>query len=280
MKGLKCILLLASIWLIWETAFTATESSYATLRIITPEQSFTLTNSALLSHPNLTQVTINNDRAYPNKIMHHKVIPLCKLLAPFHIRQHDIVEFIAKDNFHVYVPALKIMDCSKNASIAMLAIEPASKWPIIDNHTGLTAGPYEIIWLYPKRSYISNEYWAWSVITVKIIRKFNYQQVLAPPETTNSSIANGYKIYISHCEGCHMMNHFGKSKIGPDLNCPKNPLDYYPNITQLKKFIRDPKSVRSLPQGRMSGSDKQSLSDKDLDDLIQFFAYMNIKKQC
>lgn len=182
MKGLKYIFLLVGIWLIWEPAFTATKSSNTTLQIITPKQSFTLTNPELLSHPDLTQVTINNDRAYPKKIMHHKVIPLCKLLAPFHIRQHDLIEFIAHDNFHVYVPAVKIMDCSKNASIAMLAIEPASKWPIIDNYTGLTAGPYEIIWLYPERSYISNEYWAWSVITIKIIRKLNYQHVLAPPK--------------------------------------------------------------------------------------------------
>ncbi len=280
MNGLKYSLLVIGIWLVWETASTASESANNTLRIITPNQSLTLTQSELLSHPDLSQVSINNDRAYPNKLMHHKAIPLCKLLAPFHIRQQDIIEFIAKDNFHVYVPSLKIMDCSKNASIAMLAIEPASKWPIIDNHTGLTAGPYEIIWLYPNRSYISNEYWAWSVTKIKIIRKLNYQQVLAPPQKTNSSIINGHKIYISHCEGCHMINHVGKSDIGPDLNCPKNPLDYYPNLTQLKKFIRDPKSVRSLPKGRMSGSDKHSLSDNDLDDLIKFFSYMHTKKQC
>ncbi|OEH45786.1 hypothetical protein lpari_03299 [Legionella parisiensis] len=182
MKGLKYIFLLVSICIIWETAFSRTESSNTSLQIITPKQSFTLTNPELLSHPYLTQVTINNDRAYPNKIMPHKVIPLCKLLAPFQIRQHDIIELIAKDNFHVYVPAVKIMDCSKNASIAMLAIEPVSKWPIIDNNTGLTAGPYEIIWLYPERSYISNEYWAWSITTIKIIRKLNYQHVLAPPK--------------------------------------------------------------------------------------------------
>ncbi|MCW8444107.1 cytochrome c [Fluoribacter gormanii] len=280
MKGLKYSFLLIGLWLISETACTSNESSYSALHIASPNKSFTLTKSELLSHPDLTQVTINNDRAYPNKVMHHKAIPLCKLLAPFHIRQQDIIEFIAKDNFHVYVPARKIMDCSKNASIAMLAIEPISKWPVIDNHTGLTAGPYEIIWLYPERSYISNEYWAWSVMTIKISQKLNYQHVLAPPKTTNASIANGYKIYISHCEGCHMINHVGKSDIGPDLNCPKNPLNYYPNITQLKKFIRDPKSVRTLPQSRMSGSDKQSLSDNDLDDLIKFFAYMNTKKQC
>ncbi|PWY56476.1 cytochrome c, class I [Legionella qingyii] len=280
MKGLKYSFLLIGLWLIWKTAYTSSESSYSALQIASPNKSFTLTKSELLTHPDLTQVTINNDRAYPNRVMHHKAIPLCKLLAPFHIGQQDIIEFIAKDNFHVYVPSHKIMDCSKNSSIAMLAIEPISKWPIIDNHTGLTAGPYEIIWLYPERSYISNEYWAWSVITIKISRELNYQHVLAPPKTTNASIANGYKIYISHCEGCHMINHVGKSDIGPDLNCPKNPLNYYPNITQLKKFIRDPESVRILPQGRMSGSDKQFLSDNDLDDLIKFFAYMNTKKQC
>ncbi|CAM2968517.1 putative signal peptide protein [Legionella steigerwaltii] len=279
MIRLKYVLLIG-IWLTLGTAFATNESSDTALRIITPNQTFTLTRSELLSHPFLTQVTINNDRAYPNKIMHHKVIPLCKLLAPFHIKQQDIIEFIAKDNFHVYVPSIKVMNCGKNASIAMLAIEPKSKWPIIDNHTGHTAGPYEVIWLHPERSYISNEYWAWSVIAIKISPTLDYQHVLAPPKTTSPSIINGYKIYISHCEGCHMMNRIGKSDIGPDLNCPKNPLDYYPNIVQLKQFIRDPKSVRSFPQARMSGSDKQFLSDNDLDDLIKFFAYMNTKKQC
>ncbi|WP_454783234.1 c-type cytochrome [Legionella sp. WA2022007384] len=279
-NGFKYIFLLISLWLIGETTSTAGESSYSTLHIVTPNKSFTLTRDELLSHRDLTQVTINNDRAYPNKVMHHKAIPLCKLLASLHIGKQDIIELIAKDNFHVYVPAHKIMDCSKNASIAMLAIEPKSRWPIIDNHTGLTAGPYEIIWLYPERSYISPEYWAWSVTSIKVTPELNYLHVLSPPKTTNASIANGYKIYISHCEGCHRINKVGKSDIGPDLNCPKNPLDYYPDITQLKKFIRDPKSVRSLPQGRMTGSDKQSLSDKDMDDLIKFFSYMNTKKQC
>ncbi|QMT59856.1 cytochrome c family protein [Legionella sp. PC997] len=280
MNGLKYFFLLIGLWLIDVTASSANASSSSTLHITTPNKSLTLTRTELLSHPNLTQVTINNDRAYPDKVMHHKAIPLCKLLAPFHIKKQDIIEFIAKDNFHVYVPAGKVMDCSKNASIAMLAIEPSSNWSIIENHTGLTAGPYEIIWLYPERSYISPEFWAWSVVAIKITRELNYHHVLSPPKTKNTSIANGYKIFISHCEGCHTINHIGKSDIGPDLNCPKNPLNYYPNMTQLKKFIRDPKSVRSLPQGRMTGSDRQSLSDKDLNDLIKFFAYMKTQKQC
>lgn len=280
MKGSKYIFLLFCICSIFGTASATNKALDSILRIIAPDKSLILTKSELLYHPALAQVTINNDRAYPNKTMHHNVIPLCKLLAPFNISEQDFIELIAKDNFHVYVPSAKVMDCSKNASIAMLAIEPASKWPIIDNHTGTNAGPYEVIWLHPERSYISNEYWAWSVVTIKITRKLDYKSVLAPPRITNPPLINGYQLYISHCEGCHTINHIGKSNIGPDLNCPKNPLDYYPNITLLKKFIRDPKSVRSLPQGRMSGSDIESLSDIDLDDLIKFFAYMNTKKRC
>ncbi|MFJ1267541.1 cytochrome c [Legionella lytica] len=276
MNGLKYILLIGCICFT-SLAYTKQESQ---LRIITPDKTIILDRADLLAHPDLTPVTINNDRAYPNQIMSHRGIPLCKLLKPYVDSSNKIIEFIAKDDFHVYVPMQKIMDCSKQSSIGMLVIEPESKWPIIDNHTGTTAGPYEIIWLYPKRSYISNEYWAWSVVTIKIMKAHDYKYLLPAPKTTDKSIINGHKIYISHCEGCHTMNHIGKSKIGPDLNCSKNPWDYYPDRVVLKKFIREPKSVRILPKGRMSGSDFISLSENDLNDLINFFAVMKNEKQC
>lgn len=280
MKVLKYIFLLFFICLITETASAKSKANDSILRIIAVGKSDTWSKSDLISHPALTHLTIDNDRAYPNQLIEHQAIPLCQLLSSYQIREQDFVELISKDNFHVYVPSAKIMDCRKSASIAMLAIEPASKWPVIDNHTGTTAGPYEVIWLNPERSYISNEYWAWSVVAIKITEKLDYKKVLAPPKTTKSSLINGYQLYISHCEGCHSINHIGKSTIGPDLNCPKNPLEYYPELSQLKKFIRDPKSLRSLPQGRMSGSDIKSLSDNDLSALIEFFSYMNTNKKC
>ncbi|USQ12683.1 cytochrome c [Legionella lytica] len=276
MNGLKYILLITCICLT-SIAYTQSESQ---LRIITPDRTVTFDREALLTHPALTPVTINNDRAYPNQIMSHKGIPLCKLLRPYVAPGNKMIEFVAKDDFHVYVPAQKIMDCSKHSSIGMLTIEPQSKWPVIDNHTGTTAGPYEIIWLYPERSYISNEYWAWSVVAIKIMNDHDYKDLLPAPKTADQSIINGHKIYISHCEGCHAMNRIGKSKIGPDLNCSKNPWEYYPDRVVLKKFIREPKSVRVLSKGRMSGSDPISLSENDLDDLIKFFAVMKNKKEC
>ncbi len=250
------------------------------LQIIAHDKTSIFSKSDLLSHPDLEQISIDNDRAYPNKIMHHQAIPLCKLLAPFHVEKQNWVELISNDNFHVYVPASKIIDCSKTASIAMLAIEPTSKWPDLENHPGKTAGPYELVWLHPERSSIPNEYWAWSLVTIKISQKLDDKNVLPAPKTTNPALINGYNTYISQCETCHRMNHIGKSNMGADLNCPKNPLDYYPNTALLKKFIRDPQSVNPLAKRRMASVGVKSLSEEDLDDLIQFFAYMKDEKRC
>lgn len=280
MKSFIHAQLLIIITLLFGTTSAICHTHPSDLKIITPTKSVIITKSKLLTHAALKEVIIKNDRAYPNKTMHHQAIPLCQLLAPYKISKTDIIELIAHDQFHVYVPAHKIMNCYQNSSIAMLAIEPFSKWPIINNHTGKTAGPYEIIWLHPERAYISNEYWAWSVIAIKITHHLDYKHVLPPPDITNASIRNGYQLYISHCEGCHAINHVGKSDIGPDLNCPKNPLEYYPDIRRLKKFIRNPQSVRYLSQGRMSGSDVESLTESDLNDLITFFGHMKTKKRC
>jgi len=265
-------------WLFFISVIASASSD--SLQIVAHDQSRTLSKSELLSRPDLEQVSINNDRAYPNKIMHHQAIPLCKLLAPFHVKKQDWIELISKDDFHVYVPAIKIMDCSKNASTAMLAIEPKTKWPAIANHHGETAGPYEVIWLHPERSNVPNEYWAWSLVAIKVTGKLDDKDVLPLPKTTNPALINGYTTYISQCEACHRMNRIGKSSIGPDLNCPKNPLEYYPDIAVLKKFIRDPQSVLALPKRRMAGVDSKSLSDEDLNNLIQFFAYMKTEKRC
>lgn len=235
-----------------------------------------LSRDDLVKHVEKINVVIDNDRAYPQQQMHHEAVPLCKLLASFPIDKQSMVELISTDDFHVFVPAAKIMNCNKEASMALLAIEPNKKWPIINNHTNTTAGPYEIIWLQPEKSLISNEYWAWSVVEIKLNQYLRQANVIQPPKTNISSVRDGYKIYISHCEGCHTMNHIGKALIGPDLNFPKNPLEYYSNKQQLTQFIRDPQTIR---EGRMNGSDETFLPQKELDNLIAYFAFMLEEKK-
>jgi cytochrome c2 len=226
----------------------------------------------------LAQISINNNRAYPNMEMTYSAIKLCDLLKPFSIKLGDTLEFIAADRFSVLIPAKYMMSCNKNSAIGYLAIEPVKKWPLLRYKTGTTAGPFDVIWVDPEKSYISDEYWAWSVVRIVVHEKLDSNLVPDVPNIQDKQmrdrIKNGYNKYISHCAACHAINHIGKGVIGPDLNIPKNPVEYYPDDNLLKKFIRDPQSVRVIKYDRMSGSSKEFLSDADLDDLILYFHYM------
>lgn len=244
------------------------------LPIETKSHQFNLSRSKLLSMKNITHVRMNNNRAYQNSEMNYTAIKLCDLLKPYSIKSKYMLEFIAADHFSVLIPASKVMTCNNKSSIAYLAIEPKNKWPLLKNNTGTTAGPFDVIWVNPEKSYISDEYWAWSVVKIKIHESLDKKIFSTAPNVQDMKIRNGYDIYISHCAGCHSINHIGKGVIGPDLNIPMNPVEYYPDDQLLKKFIRDPQSVRVIKNDRMSGSNKPFLSDEDLDNLILYFHYM------
>ena len=98
--------------------------------------------------------------------------------------------------------------------------------------------------------------------------------MISPPQTNNLSIKRGYHIYISHCASCHTINHIGKAIIGPDLGKEQNPLNYYSNRSDLKAFIRNPNKFRP---GRMSGSSKVGMNDKELNNLIDYFSYIKLQ---
>lgn len=226
----------------------------------------------------LKTVRMNYNRAYPGVMMDFSSVRMCDLLRVYAINPDNTLEFIAEDNFSVFIPAKYLLDCNPKHSIAYLAIEPHNKWPVLFNHTNTTAGPFALIWTNPKRSYISDEYWAWSVTKVIERQSISKKKVIESPTniplSVRKQVLNGYQVYVSHCASCHTINHIGNASIGPDLSSPKTPLDYYSDIKLLKQFIRDPQSVRKIPNGRMSGSSTTGLHDDDLDDLIRYFQYI------
>lgn len=249
----------------------------STLTIIGQKQTAIL-NTKQLRSLRLESVEMDYNRAYPNTKMVYQSLKLCDLLKQYHINSDNILEFVAKDHFSVLIPAHKVLNCKENTSIAYLAIEPDKKWPILFNHTNTTAGPYAVIWTSPHRSYISDEYWVWSVF--KIIEHQHIDESIVISEPTHLSqkikkrVLNGYHIYVSHCSSCHTIKHIGKATIGPDLVYPKTIFDYYPDKKQLKQFIRNPESVRKIPNARMSGSSYVGLNDIDLEDLIYYFEFI------
>lgn len=268
--------------------FTSIFSQYAyslpdtaILEVMTPTSSTTFTRTMLLTFP-VYHININNSRAYLNRPMSYQAIKLCDILKPYHLSATDTVELISSDNFSAILPASVITNCSNKTAIGFIAIEPEHKpWPQLKynnpdkNHPDDgTAGPLAVIWVHPEKSYISNEYWAWKLVKIKIHHQLVENMYLRAPNTKNKRILNGYHAYISRCAGCHTINKIGNAVIGPDLNTPKNPTEYFESDAQFKKFIRDPQSVRVKANDRMSGTNEEFLSNKDLDDLIIYLKYM------
>ena len=61
--------------------------------------------------------------------------------------------------------------------------------------------------------------------------------------------------------------------MGPDLNMPHNPTEYF-QPGYLRKLIRDPQSLRQWPQAKMPGFTESVLSEQELDALLAYLGHM------
>ncbi len=51
-----------------------------------------------------------------------------------------------------------------------------------------------------------------------------YSKIL-PAKTSKEY--KGFKVYLKHCSSCHSINGLGEAELGPDLNKPMNPTEYF-----------------------------------------------------
>ena len=89
----------------------------------------------------------------------------------------------------------------------------------------------------------------------------------------DSPARTGQVLFAKQCMVCHRLGGAGDAKMGPDLNSPHNPTEYF-QPWALKAFIRNPGSIRDWPERKMQGFQKASLSDSDLDAIIAYLTYM------
>jgi cytochrome c1 len=73
------------------------------------------------------------------------------------------------------------------------------------------------------------------------------------------------------------MNGNGAAAIGPDLNLPMNPTEYF-EAQALSAFIRNPASVRTWPGMVMHGFSAAAIPDAELADLLAYLRNMSSRK--
>ncbi|MGS0544980.1 cytochrome c [Pseudomonas sp. Y5-11] len=229
----------------------------------------------LLKHPQVQTLTIKNDVSY-KKDMTYRAVPVAALLTG--IKPGDHLQAVALDGFAAELSAAPLLN-TKGAR-AWLAIEdPAQPWPPLSEGKH-SAGPFYLVWTDPQAGNISPEQWPFQVASIKRMAPVaeRFPALLPDPALkANDPVNQGFALFQKNCLACHRLNGAGDAQFGPDLNIPYNPTEYF-GADFLKRYIRDPQSLRQWPQAKMPGFSAEVLPEADLQLLIGYLQHMAGRK--
>lgn len=233
------------------------------------------TTAQLLARKDAQDVAIPDDVAF-RRAMRYRVVPLRSLLPGLRPGQH--LQFVASDGFVAEIPADVILN--KQGSKPWIAVEdPAQPWPALAEKPN-GAGPFYLVWTDPQAAHISTEQWPFELSSIRALRGVDARFPAIVPDSSlpsDSSVRRGFAVFKRTCFACHTLNGEGDSKLGPDLNIPHNPTEYL-RADLLRAFVRDPQSLRRWPQAQMPPFPSKTLSDADLDAVLDYLRYMTKHK--
>nr|WP_315467452.1 cytochrome c [uncultured Undibacterium sp.] len=266
------------VWVLSNLLVPVSAAQEPVLEVRNGEQLKLWTRSALLA--DAVEIQIDKDSAYKRR-MTYRAVPYAKLMPQ--VEQHVSVQFVASDGFVANISGKDLAGKGQ----AYVAIETTEhSWPAVnpDNpHKSASAGPFYLVWLTPEAGNISNEQWPYQVakISVTLTLSERYPQIV-PKSTPSATTAQtsqaklamkGLQVYSKHCAVCHTINGGGDASVGPDLNLPFNPTEYFQEA-YLRKLIRDPASVRRWKLAVMPGFDRQTIPEDDLQNLLVYLTLM------
>jgi len=247
----------------------------AQLNLELGENSRTWQTEQLLEHPQAQTITIPNDVSY-KRDMSYRAVPLAVLLTG--VKPEDHLQAVALDGFAAELAAAPLLNTQ--GARAWLAIEdPAKPWPPLSEGKH-SAGPFYLVWTDPQAGKISPEQWPFEVASIKRMAPVaeRFPALLPDPALkADDPVNRGFALFQKNCLACHRLNGAGDSQFGPDLNIPYNPTEYF-GADFLKRYIRDPQSLRRWPQAKMPGFSAEVLPDEELAMLVGYLKHMAGRK--
>ena len=255
-----------------------------TIKTLSSEKTFS--KSDLLKLPGVKSLTIENDPAYPalkgtgQKITYKLAVPAASVFQNMGINSEATLMFKCLDGFAGPISFKRVTNQDPNGSIAYIAIEDSS-WRKLKSDSSATAGPFYLVWENPEKSKIVTEEWPFQLaafeVSVKSLVELYPDAAPTADIKIGSPIEKGFKSFVTNCSVCHSINGNGNSQIGPDLNLPHGPAEYFK-----KEFffslVRNPQNLRTWPNSRMNGFDEKALSKQDLENIWAYFEYLSGKK--
>lgn len=276
-RGFLAMVLAATALGVATLGVPAATAAETTLTVVdTNGGSHALAMSDLLARPDVRTIRVSGDPAYGDASPAYRAVPLAGLLAGWPTAGADILKATALDGFVAQLPAARVLNADPAGAIAYLAIEdPAAPWPTLPGKD-VSAGPYFVIWVNPALSGVGPEAWPYQAVRLELTTSVasRYPRILVSDSLAADDPARrGQALFVDNCFACHRMNGAGEASIGPDLNLPMNPVEYF-RAGVLAKFLRDPKSVRDWEGQRMPGVAPDVLSDQDLAAVIAYLGHM------
>lgn len=269
MKNLIAILLTL-------TTSTVAFAGEAALTLATSTDKKIFLLSDLLKRNDLETIEVAKDPAYQGKPTTYQAVAAYKLFNQINIADDAVIQFKALDGFSAVLSKQRLLNSSSDQSIAYIALEPSDKkWPALKPGQP-SAGPFYLIWKNPELSHIGTEEWPFMLagFEVKGTLESLYPKIFPSVKIQKSSaIYKGFQGFVKNCFACHTMNKSGSSNMGPDLNLPMNPTEYFKMAT-LKKLIRNPQNLRHWPGSRMTAFDEKMLPESDLNNIIAYLGHM------
>lgn len=162
---------------------------------------------------------------------------------------------------------------------AWLAIEdPAHPWPSIGAGKP-SAGPFYLVWTQPQASGIRPEQWPFQITTIRRLAavEARFPALLPDPALPlDDPVRQGFALFQQNCLACHRFNGAGDAQLGPDLNLPHNPTEYFQSAF-LRQYIRDPRAFGAGHRRRCRAS-TQVLSERELDAVLAYLKHMAGRK--
>ncbi|WP_321797341.1 cytochrome c [Caballeronia sp. J97] len=238
-----------------------------------------LTTEQLLARPDAVTIRVPNDVTF-HRTMTYRAVPLRALLGITELPAGKELQVTATDGFVTHFAAKLLFGDAKKRAEPWLAIEsPDDPWPQAPGSGDI--GPFYVVWIDPAASGVTSEQWPFKVDAIRIAPTLaaRFPQLAVDKSVpAGSPIRRGQAVFATQCIVCHKLNGAGDASVGPDLNLPHNPTEYFQPWV-LKSFIRDPKSIRAWADMRMPGFNRNAISDSDLDALVAYLGYMAKRKK-
>ena len=257
------------------TLLSATGLHAAELTVDLGDAPRTWQTRELLAHPQAQTIQIVEDVTY-KRPMRYRAVPLNALLEG--VQPEDHLQARASDGFAAEMPAAPLLNTQ--GARAWLAIEdPSRPWPPIARGKP-SAGPFYLVWTEPQAGLISPEQWPFQLASIRRLPSLDARFPAlrpAPELAADDPVNRGFALFQKHCLACHRLNGAGDARMGPDLNLPYSPTEYFVTGT-LERYIRNPQSLRQWPEAKMPGFSVEVLPDEDLRVLIAYLRHMAGRK--